>query len=461
MNDVSTAGTSTRPVAPEILRQRLDDHNVKYLIPSFVDAHGIPKTKIVPIAHLQRMLGGSEMFTGAALDGVPQDVADDEVAAHPDPDSCMIVPWRSDAAWFASDLWYQGDPFPACSRGILKRALARASDMGFSVNCGIEAEFFVLQDSAAGPRPVSSLHDLEKPAYDAIRLIDNLDVWMGETVDAMNQLGWDVYSFDHEDGIGQFEIDFDYADALTMADRFVFLRVLTNEIARKHGAFSSFMPKPFGDKAGSGAHYNVSLAAKDGSNLFDVGSNADPRDCSLTELGYQFIGGVMRHLPAIQAVAAPTVNSYKRLILKGSSSGYTWAPCFVSYGNNNRTNTIRIPSGGGRVELRSADSACNPYLGIAMMIAAGLEGISEKIDPGEPHRDNLYTKSDEERSRKGVAWLPRTLEEAVDEFEQDPLSKEVFGELMFDSWRELKRAEWLGYLNHVSDWERERYLKRF
>ena len=217
----------------------------------------------------------------------------------------------------------------------------------------------------------------------------------------------------------------------------------------------------FGDKAGSGAHYNVSLAAKDGSNLFDVGSNTDPRNCGLTELGYQFIGGVMRHLPAIQAVAAPTVNSYKRLILKGSSSGYTWAPCFVSYGNNNRTNTIRIPSGGGRVELRSADSACNPYLGIAMMIAAGLEGISEKIDPGEPHRDNLYTKSDEERSRKGVVWLPRTLEEAVDEFEQDPLGKEVFGELMFDSWRELKRAEWLGYLNHVSDWERERYLKRF
>ncbi len=461
MSDHRSATERKRLITTESLAQRLQEKNVKYLIPSFVDMHGIPKTKMVPIAHLEKMLSGSEMFTGAALDGVPQDVADDEVAAHPDPDSCMIVPWRSDAAWFASDLWNCGEPFPACSRGILKRALKQAGDMGFTVNCGIEAEFFVLQETTDGLKPVSPLEDLDKPAYDAIRLIDNLDSWLGETVDAMNALGWDVYSFDHEDGIGQFEIDFDYAEALTMADRFVFLRVLTNEIARKHGCFSSFMPKPFGDKAGSGAHYNVSLADANGVNLFDVGNHEDKRGCGLTDLGYQFVGGVMRHLPAIQAVAAPTVNSYKRLIMKGSTSGYTWAPCFVSYGNNNRTNTIRIPSGGGRVELRSADSACNPYLGIAMMIAAGLEGIRDQADPGDPHRDNLYLKSEKERNKDGVVWLPRTLQEAVDEFENDALSKEVFGELMYDAWRKFKRAEWLSYLNHVSDWERSQYLKRF
>ena len=451
---------SEDPVTTE-LRSHLAEHNVKYLIPSFVDLHGIPKTKMVPVAHLQRMLSGSELFTGAALDGVPQDVSDNEVGAHPDPDSCMIVPWRTDSAWFASDLWHEGAPFPACSRGILKRVLAKARNMGFTVNCGIEAEFFVLQESAEGLGPVSRLEDLEKPAYDAVRLMDNLDSWLGETVDAMNRLGWDVYSFDHEDGIGQFEIDFDYADALTMADRFVFLRVLTNEIARKNNCFSSFMPKPFADKAGSGAHYNISLADAGGNNLFEIEENKDSRGCGLTELGYQFVAGVMRHLPAIQAVAAPTVNSYKRLIMKGSTSGYTWAPCFVSYGNNNRTNTVRIPAGGGRIELRSADSACNPYLGIAMMIAAGLEGVTEQLDPGEPHRDNLYLKSDEERNSEGVVWLPRTLEEAIDEFENDSLSKAVFGEMMFDSWREYKRAEWLSYLNHVSDWERDQYLKQF
>lgn len=445
----------------EGLTKFLQQRNVKYLIPSFVDMHGIPKTKMVPIAHLKRMLSGSEMFTGAALDGVPQDVADEEVAAYPDPQSCMIVPWRSDAAWFASDLWNCGKPFPACSRGILKRVLDQAEDMGFVVNCGIEAEFFVLQEREDGLRPVSPLEDLKKPAYDAVRLIDNLDGWLGETVDAMNELGWDVYSFDHEDGIGQFEIDFNYANALTMADRFVFLRVLTNEIARNHGCFSSFMPKPFADKAGSGAHYNFSLANPNGTNLFSRDAKEDSRGCGLSELGYQFIGGMMRHLPAIQAVASPTVNSYKRLIIKGSTSGYTWAPCFVSYGNNNRTNTIRIPAGGGRVELRSADSACNPYLGIAMTVAAGLEGIRNKIDPGEPHRENLYLKSDEDRLKNGVKWLPRTLEEALDEFKNDALSRAVFGDLMFDAWLDFKRGEWLTYLNHVSDWERARYLKQF
>lgn len=442
------------------LKQSLLARNIKYLLPTYVDMHGVPKTKMVPIAHLERMMGGSELFTGAALDGVPQDVSDEEVAAHPDPDSCMIVPWRDDCAWFSSDLWTEGKPFEPCNRGILKKVLAQAADMGYQVNCGIEAEFYVLDDNDNGLDPLSSLPHLEKPAYDSVRLMDNLDVWLSETVDAMNELGWDVYSFDHEDGIGQFEIDFDYSEALTMADRFVFLRVLTNEMARKHGAYASFMPKPYGDKAGSGAHYNMSLADADGNNLF-VTDKEDPRGCGLSEIGYHFIAGVLKHLPAIQAVSAPTVNSYKRLIVKGSTSGYTWAPCFVSYGNNNRTNTVRIPGGGGRVELRSADSACNPYLGMAMMIAAGLEGIRDKLDPGEPHRENLYYKTDEERLAAGVTWLPRTLDEAVTAFAEDPLSREVFGDVMFDSWVEFKRAEWLSYLNHVSDWERDRYLKFF
>ena len=332
--------------------------------------------------------------------------------------------------------------------------------MGFEVKCGIEAEFYVFADDDNRTDPLSPLPHLDKPAYDAVRLMDNLDLWLGETVDAMNQLGWDVYSFDHEDGIGQFELDFDYANALSMADRYVFLRVLVHEIARRHGAYASFMPKPYGDKAGSGAHYNMSLTDSDGNNLF-VPDGEDPRGCGLSEIGYHFIGGVLKHLPAIQAVSAPTVNSYKRLIVKGSTSGYTWAPCFVSYGNNNRTNTVRIPGGGGRVELRSADSACNPYLGIAMMVAAGLEGIRDQIDPGEPHLENLYFKSDEERLAAGIPWLPRTLDEAVEAFAADPLSREVMGDVMFDAWVEFKRAEWLSYLNHVSDWERDRYLKFF
>jgi len=276
----------------------------------------------------------------------------------------------------------------------------------------------------------------------------------------MNTLGWDVYSFDHEDGIGQFEIDFAYADVRTMADRYILLRMMANAIAGKHGAYACFMPKPFGERTGSGAHFNMSLAdAKTGENLFKA--DDDPRACGLSELGYQFLAGILKHLPAIMATVAPTVNSYKRLVKQGSMSGFTWAPIFSCYGNNNRTNAMRIPKGGGRVELRAADSACNPYLGAALCLAAGLEGIAEGLDPGEPNTDNMYLISDAEREARGIEMLPRTLDEAVRAFKADPLAPNVFGETMFASWTEFKEQEWLSYLNHVSDWETKRYLRFF
>ena len=328
------------------------------------------------------------------------------------------------------------------------------------MNLGMEAEFFVFrQIEEGGFAPVSPLPDLEKPAYDTARLLDNLP-WLSELVDAMNALGWDVYSFDHEDGIGQVEIDFAYADARTMADRFCFLRMMAMAIARIHGAFASFMPKPMGDRTGSGAHFNMSLAsAETGENLFK--DPDDPRGCGLSKLGYHFLAGILRHLPAIMAVVAPCVNSYKRLIKQGSMSGFTWAPIYACYGNNNRTNAMRIPLGGGRVELRAADSACNPYLGAALVLAAGLEGISEGLDPGDPNTDNMYLLDQSELDRRGIKVLPRTLEDALGAFEADPLSRAVFGEAMFDSWTEYKQQEWLSYINHVSDWETQRYLKMF
>jgi glutamine synthetase len=448
---------SQKPLAQA---QHLVEKGVKYLLPSYVDMHGVSKSKAVPIAHYEQMLGGSELCTGAALDGVPQEISDEEVSAHPDPDSCTILPWNPEVAWFASDLWCEGEPFEPCSRNILKRTLALAEKAGFGVNCGIEAEFFVLKDGENGDYvPVSSRHNLAKPAYDVARLTENLH-WLGELVDAMNGLGWDVYSFDHEDGIGQFEIDFNYAKALTMADRFVFFRQMAQEIARKHGYFATFMPKPFANRAGSGAHYNMSLYdLKVGGNLF--ASNNDPRGAKLSKLGYQFIAGILRHLPAICAVVAPTVNSYKRLILRGSMSGFTWAPIFLCYGGNNRTNTVRIPLAGGRVELRAADSSSNPYLGIAMTVAAGLEGINEGLDPGEPHSENMYLKTPQELKELGISMLPRSLEHALDAIETDPLGRKVMGDKMFTSWMDFKREEWLAYSTHVGDWEKQRYLKLF
>ncbi|MEL7173386.1 MAG: type III glutamate--ammonia ligase, partial [Pseudomonadota bacterium] len=297
------------------LKADLEAKGVTTCIASYVDMHGISKSKLVPLSHFDQMMAGSEMFTGAALDGVPQEINDEEVACMPDPSSCSILPFRPDTAYFSCDLWCEGQPFEACSRNILGRQVAAAAEMGFSMNLGIEAEFFVFRDQPGGPVPISALPHLEKPAYDTTRLLDNID-WLAETVAAMNQLGWDVYSFDHEDGIGQVEIDFAYSDVRAMADRYVLLRMMANMIARKHGGYACFMPKPFGERTGSGAHFNMSLAdANTGENLFK--SNDDPRGCGLSPLGYQFLAGILRHLPAIMATVAPLVNSYKRLVKQG------------------------------------------------------------------------------------------------------------------------------------------------
>ncbi len=463
------------------LQQSLMSQGVEYALAAYVDMHGVSKSKVVPLAHLERMMNGSELCTGAALDGVPQDVSDTEVAPHPDPASAMILPWQKNVVWFASDLWCEGQPFAPCNRNIFKNVLDDAAQMGFQFNFGIEPEFFLLKDNAlAGTEnaggaipmsvptsmpdesryvPIGPRDNLAKPAYDVRTTLDSFAL-LEEIVRELNALGYDVYSYDHEDGNGQFEIDFNYTDGLTMADRFIFFRMLVQEMAHRRGYFATFMPKPFSDRAGSGAHYNMSLAdINTGKNLFE--DKNDPRGCELSTLGYQFVAGILKHLPALCAVVSPTVNSYKRLIKEGSMSGFTWAPVFACYGNNNRTNTVRIPMTTPRVELRCADIANNPYLGGAMVLAAGLEGIKEQLDPGDPHLENMYLKSDEELRALGVGVLPRTLNEAVDALEQDPLTEKVMGTAMRDSYIAYKREEWESYINHVSDWERDRYLKFF
>ncbi|MDT5070413.1 MAG: glutamine synthetase, partial [Mycobacterium sp.] len=312
----------TGPEATEVA-ERLAASGVRYAAISFVDMHGKPKSKMVPLNHLEQAARGSEMFTGAALDGVPQDVNDDEVAPHPDLDAAIIAPFNREIAWFPGDLWIGEAPFEACSRQILKRVTADAATLGYTFNLGIETEFFLLTDDRVGiPAPASPDDVLDKPCYDLRGMLHNYAV-VDEIVSAMNELGWDVYSFDHEDGNGQFETDFTYTDAVSMSDRLVFFRLMVGEIARKHGLFASWMPKPFADRTGSGAHYNMSLADPAGVNLF--ADAEDPRGCGLSALGYQFIAGVLRHASAICAVIAPTVNSYKRLVKQGSMSGLTWA----------------------------------------------------------------------------------------------------------------------------------------
>ncbi|MGD1864872.1 MAG: type III glutamate--ammonia ligase [Phormidesmis sp.] len=441
----------------QALQKSLQEKGVKYALASFVDIHGMCKGKVVPLSHFDRMMQGSELFTGAALDGVPQEINDDEVGTMPDPASATVLPWNPEVAWFASDLYLQEKPFNACCRTILKNTLKQAADMGYQFNLGIETEFFILKDTETGFSPVSDRDTLPKAAYALPTLLDNYKI-LDRIVTAMNDLGWDVYSFDHEDAQGQFETDFTYCDALTMADRLTFFRLMVKELAREAGYFASFMPKPYANQTGSGAHYNMSLAdIKTGENLFEDAS--DP--CGLSRLGYQFIAGVLKHAKAIVAVTCPTVNSYKRLVRKGSMSGFTWAPVYVCYGNNNRTNMLRIPLGGGRVECRAADISTNLYLGAAMILAAGLEGIREDMDPGKPHTENMYEYSLAELEKMGIETLPKTLGDAIAAFAADPLSKKVMGPLMYQTYIDFKTQEWEEYHCHISDWEIQRYLKFF
>lgn len=452
--------SETQALETQAAKARLEAAGVKYALASFVDVHGVSKSKIVPLSHFDQMVGGSELFTGAALDGVPQEVNDEEVAAHPDLASGAILPWNPEVVWYASDLHLKGQPFEACSRGILKKQLAAAAAMGYRFNLGIETEFFVLKEDADGRLvPTSAGDTLAKPCYDVRGFLDNYSM-LDEIVQAMNGLGWDVYSFDHEDANGQFETDFQYADALTMADRFTFFRLMVGELAKRRGYFATFMPKPFADRTGSGAHFNMSMASLEtGANLFEA--ETDANGLKLSKLGYQFVAGVLKHAHAISAVIAPTVNSYKRLVRRGNMSGFTWAPIHVSFGSNNRTNMLRVPLAGGRVECRAVDMSCNPYLAAALILAAGLEGIREGLDPGKPHAENMYQHSEAELAAMGVSHLPRSLEEAIDAFEADPLAKAVFGPLMHQTFAKFKRDEWEAYHTHVSQWELDRYLKFF
>ena len=434
-------------VDPKALQEELAAKGVRYCLASYVDLHGVTKAKIVPLQHIGGMLAGSELFTGAALDGVPQDVSDDEVATVPDASQYIVCPWDKKFAWFPSNLYLHDQPFEACSRNIAKRVAERALNMGFTCNLGIEPEFYVFKDGTEdNPQVLSAQDKLDKPCYDIGTALDNFG-WLDEVVTSLNDLGWEVNSFDHEDGIGQFELDFGYTDMIGMADRLTFLRLLLRETLKPHGLFPSFMPKPFADRTGSGHHLNMSMSDLEGNNIFYDAK--DPRGCGLSTVGYHFIAGILKHAPAICAVIAPTVNSYKRLVKQGSMSGSTWAPVFACYGDNNRTNMVRIPMGGKRVECRAADSALNPYLSAALIFAAGLEGIEQELDPGEPNHENMYHLSQAELDKRGITHLPESLGAALDAFAEDELAKATFGEAMHQSFLDYKRDEWYAYSNHV------------
>ena len=420
-------------------KESLRARGVRYCLGAYVDIHGNPKAKCVPIDHFEHMVQGSEMFTGYALDGLGQRPNDDEICAMPDLDRMMQLPWQPEMAWIPADNWFHGEPYPLSTRVALRRVLAEARGMGFDLQAGIEAELYVLKEENGRLVVPVPTDNLTKACYDVRSLFDRFP-FLDRMVTYMNQLGWDVYSFDHEDGNSQFEFDFRHADALTTADRYIFLRFMAKKVAADFGLVATFMPKPFANKTGNGAHLNMSLSdAKTGVNLFAAAADQDPHGLGLSRLGYHFVSGLLRHGRALCAVLAPTVNSYKRLVRRGAMSYYSWAPVFNSFGTNNRSNSIRVPMHGGRVEYRNADSSFNPYLAMTLCLAAGLEGIREQTDPGAPHAENLYELSAAQLAEAGVQPLPRTLDEAVDAFADDPFVERVLGRGLHDEFITYKR----------------------
>lgn len=455
--------TSDRTEKLEAKRAELEKQGIRYCIASFTDINGVMKAKFVPIERFAHLMDGSELYNVCAMEGlnVGRDANDFESCTIPDLDSLVVLPWKPDTAWLAADLQYDGKPDVLCARQGLKRVVARAREMGFALNFGIETELYVLRERPDGTYGPYHADDKMQntPGYDVRMTLDSMD-WLDTMVRYMNSLGFGVYSFDHEAGHGQFEFDFGFAEVVRMADRFTFFRLMAREVARLKGAVATFMPKPYANDYGSGAHFNMSLAdATTGANL--MGDRADSRGIGISQLAYQFIAGVLEHAGAITAVAAPTVNSYKRLVARGFNPDITWAPIYRAYGDNNKTLMIRIPRARNRIENRAADSANNVYLAAALTFAAGLEGIRKKLDPGPPRKENMYLLSDAELTERGIRYLPRTLLEAMEELEADPLVDEVFTPELKNGFLQYKRREWADYHNTVSPWEVERYLKMF
>jgi glutamine synthetase len=444
------------------IQQDLKAKGVKYCLGAYVDIHGIPKGKFVPIDHLSHMAEGSELYTGYALDGLGQAPNDDEIASVPDLDQIIQLPWQPEVAWMPADNTFKGEPYELNTRVALKKVLAEAEKLGFGFHLGIECEVFVLKQNADGSLSVPNPDDkLNKSCYDVRGFLDQF-TWLDKVATCINDLGWDLYSFDHEDANGQYEFDFMYTDALTMCDRYIFFRYMAKHYAKEEGLLATFMPKPFADKTGNGAHFNMSLYDKrSGRNLFSCDPREDPRGLGLTELGYHFIGGLIKHGQALCAVYSPTVNSYKRLVRQGGMTYFSWAPVFNSFGSNNRTNAIRVPMNGGRCESRNADGAVNPYLAATLALAAGLEGIREGIDPGIPQNDNLYELSEAQRRDRGIEFLPQNLAEAVEAFAADPFVEATLGKELRDEFIRYKSEEWQAYHQSISPWEVERYSHLF
>ena len=442
-------------MTPIEAKQFLAEQQVKYVLAQFVDIHGSAKTKAVPVSHFDDILTAGAGFAGFAVWGLGIEPHGPDFMAVGDLSTLSLVPWQPGYARIACDGHVKGQPWALDTRVVLKQQVARLAERGWTLFTGLEPEFSLLKKDASGKIvPADDSDTLAKPCYDYKGLSRNRQ-FLETLVEALRQVDIDVYQIDHEDANGQFEINYTYADCLTSADHYLLFKMAASEIAHDLGMVCSFMPKPFANRPGNGMHMHMSIG--DGErNLFADASDA--HGLGLSALAYHFLAGILAHAPALAALCAPTVNSYKRLVVGRSLTGATWAPAYISYGDNNRSSMVRIP--GGRLELRLPDGACNPYLATAAVIAAGLDGIDRQLDPGAPHNQNLYQLSPEQLHAAGIGILPQNLHEALTALEQDSVLRQALGPVI-DEFLSLKHMEWVEYMRHVSDWEINSYLEFF
>jgi glutamine synthetase len=444
---------------------------VEYVFASFIDISGRAKSKCVPIDHFGALLAGHERYTPRGIGNLGlMTPNEDECVAMPDPETLVILPWDRRFAMMTADLYFGGEtPFAHCTRSILKRQVEAAKDAGFGMCLGVEPELYIVHDPkqmASAPdrphgylEPTASSGQLRpSPAYDVESTMDAMG-FLDPIVKAMNEAGFGVFSFDHEGGDGQYEFDFDFAPVLQMADRLTLFRLMVKQMAKQVGMFATFMPKPYTESWGSGAHFNMSLVdIATGENVFRDAD--DERGRGWSKIAYSFVAGILRHAPALAAVCTPTVNSFKRLQPRLADGTVSWAPVWAAYGDNNRSCMLRLPRNRPCVENRSVDSMANPYIAAAFLFAAGIEGVTEGLDPGDPIEDITYEwQAAAARDGAVSARLPRNLLEAIEAFDQDPLAATVFPADFKSTYVAMKLAEWNDYHAQVTDWERDYFLR--
>jgi len=418
------------------------ERGIKYFLISFVDLFGTLRAKLAPASAIGDMAKDGAGFAGFAswLDMTP---ADPDMLAIPDPKSLIQIPWKPEVGWLAADPYMDGKLVEQAPRNTLKRMLKKAEEAGYTVKTGVECEYFLVSpDGEALSDPADTQ---SKPCYDQAALMRRYDV-VSEICDCMLELGWGPYQNDHEDANGQFEMNWNFAEALTTADRMTFFKYMVKAIAEKHGLRATFMPKPFAHLTGNGCHIHVSLW-KGNKNAFDDAN--DPM--GLSKEAYNFIGGLIGHADEICSITNPTVNSYKRINAPVTLSGATWSPNTATYAGNNRTHMIRIP-GGGRFELRLADGAANPYLFPAAVLAAGLDGMARNTDPGKPLDIDMYAEG--HKAPDGVKKLPLNLLDALRLTDKSTMLRTALGDEVVDSYIKLKTKDWNEFSRQLTPWER-------